>query len=46
MHELAVTESILEIATRYGHEADAARITDVFDVKAAQETIIEPSLED
>ncbi len=29
MHELAITESVLEIALRHGHAAGATRITDL-----------------
>ena len=30
MHELAVTESILQIATRHAREAGASRITNLY----------------
>ena len=30
MHELAVTESILEIAKKYAQQAGASRVTDLY----------------
>ena len=45
MHELAVTESILEIATRYGREADAARVTDLYLVIGELSTIVDESVQ-
>lgn len=45
MHELAVTESILEIATRHGREAGAARITDLYLVIGELSTIVDESVQ-
>jgi Zn finger protein HypA/HybF involved in hydrogenase expression len=30
MHELSVTESVLEIASRHAQQAQAARVTDIY----------------
>ena len=45
MHELAVTESILEIATRYGREAGATRVTDLYLVIGELSTIVDESVQ-
>jgi hydrogenase nickel incorporation protein HypA/HybF len=45
MHELAVTESILEIALRHGGEAGAGRITDLHLVIGELSTIIDESVQ-
>lgn len=45
MHELAVTESILEIALRHGHAARAAAITDLFLVIGELSTIVDESVQ-
>jgi hydrogenase nickel incorporation protein HypA/HybF len=45
MHELAVTESILEIALRHGTGAGAARITDLYLVVGELSTIVDDSVQ-
>ena len=45
MHELAVTESILEIALRHSGEAGAQRITDLHLVIGELSTIIDESVQ-
>ena len=45
MHELSVTESILEIALRHGGEAGAERITDLHLVIGELSTIIDESVQ-
>jgi len=45
MHELAVTESVLEIATRHGREAGAARVTDLYLVIGELSTLIDESVQ-
>lgn len=45
MHELAVTESILEIAIRHGKKANAARITDLFLVIGQLSSIVDDSVQ-
>lgn len=45
MHELAVTESILEIALRHGREAGATRVTDLFLVVGELSTIVDDSVQ-
>lgn len=45
MHELAVTESILEIATRHGREAGAARVTDLYLVIGELSTLVDESVQ-
>lgn len=45
MHELAVTESILEIATRYAVQANAARVTDIYLVIGQLSTIVDDSVQ-
>lgn len=45
MHELAVTESILEIATRYAAQANASRVTDIYLVIGQLSTIVDDSVQ-
>ena len=45
MHELSVTESILEIALRHGDAAGAATITDLFLVIGELATIVDESVQ-
>ena len=45
MHELAVTESILEIALRHGRAARATAITDLFLVVGELSTIVDESVQ-
>lgn len=45
MHELSVTESILEIALRHGREAGASAVTDVFLVIGELSTIVDESVQ-
>lgn len=45
MHELAVTESILEIAVRHAKEAGAERITDVYLVVGELSSIVDESVQ-
>jgi hydrogenase nickel incorporation protein HypA/HybF len=45
MHELAVTESILEIALRHSREAGAARVTELFLVIGELSTIVDDSVQ-
>jgi hydrogenase nickel incorporation protein HypA/HybF len=45
MHELSVTESILEIALRHGREAGAARVTELFLVIGELSTIVDDSVQ-
>jgi hydrogenase nickel incorporation protein HypA/HybF len=45
MHELAVTENILEIATRHARGAGAARITDLYLVIGQFSSIIDDSVQ-
>ena len=45
MHELSITESILEIALRHGDEAGARRITDLRLVIGELSTIIDESVQ-
>ncbi len=45
MHELAVTESILEIATRHAREAGAGRITNLYLVIGQFSSIIDDSVQ-
>lgn len=44
MHELAVTRSILEIATRYASQANASRVTDIYLVIGQLSTIVDDSV--
>lgn len=45
MHELAVTESILEIATRYAAQANAVRVTDIYLVVGQLSSIVDDSVQ-
>ena len=45
MHELSVTESILEIALRHGRQAGATAITDIFLVIGELSTIVDESVQ-
>ena len=45
MHELAVTESILEIATRHAQKAGASRITNLYLVIGQFSSIIDDSVQ-
>jgi hydrogenase nickel incorporation protein HypA/HybF len=45
MHELSVTESILEIALRHGRDAGAATVTDLFLVIGGLSTIVDESVQ-
>lgn len=45
MHELSVTENILEIALRHGKEYNAQKITDIFLVIGDLSSIIDESIE-
>ena len=45
MHELAVTESILEIAVRYGQQAEASRVTDLYLVIGQLSSIVDDSVQ-
>ncbi len=44
MHELTVTESILEISLRHGREANAVRITDLYLVIGQLASIVDDSV--
>mgnify|MGYP005861647671 CR=1 FL=1 len=45
MHELSVTESLLEIALRHGQAAQAGRITDLYWVIGQLSSIIDDSVQ-
>lgn len=45
MHELAVTESILEITLRHAEEAEAVAVTDIHLVIGALSTIVDESVQ-
>ncbi len=45
MHELSVTESILEIVLRHGQEHNAKKITDIYLVIGDLSSIIDDSIE-
>ena len=45
MHELSVTESLLEIALRHGKSANASRITDLFLVIGQMSSIVDDSVQ-
>lgn len=45
MHELSVTESILEIVLRHGQENNAKRVTDIYLVIGDLSSIIDESIE-
>jgi hydrogenase nickel incorporation protein HypA/HybF len=45
MHELAVTESVLEIACRHAEEAQAKKVTDIYLVIGRLSSIIDDSVQ-
>lgn len=45
MHELSVTQSLLEIALRHGREAGAQRVTDLYLVIGAWSSIVDDSVQ-
>jgi hydrogenase nickel incorporation protein HypA/HybF len=45
MHELSITENILEIALRHGEQADAKKITDLYLVIGQLSSIIDDSVQ-
>ena len=45
MHELAVTESILEIAVKYAEQAEASRVTDLYLVIGRLSSIVDDSVQ-
>jgi hydrogenase nickel incorporation protein HypA/HybF len=45
MHELAVTESILEIAIRHAQQASAARVADIYLVIGQLSSIVDDSVQ-
>lgn len=45
MHELAVTESILEIVDRHARQANASRVTDVYLVIGQLSSIVDDSIQ-
>jgi hydrogenase nickel incorporation protein HypA/HybF len=45
MHELAVTENILEIATRHGLQAQAKRVTDIYIDIGKLSSIVDDSIQ-
>lgn len=45
MHELAVTESILNIAARHAHQAEASRVTDIHIVLGQLSSIVDDSVQ-
>lgn len=45
MHELAITESVLEIALRHGHAAGATRITDLHLVIGELSSVVDESVQ-
>lgn len=45
MHELAVTESILEIAVKYAEQAQASRVTDLYLVIGRLSSIVDDSVQ-
>ncbi|MCB9418729.1 MAG: hydrogenase maturation nickel metallochaperone HypA [Ardenticatenaceae bacterium] len=45
MHELPITESILEIAVRHGEQANAARVTDLYLVIGQLSSIVDDSIQ-
>jgi hydrogenase nickel incorporation protein HypA/HybF len=44
MHELAVTESILQIAEKNAHQANASKVTDIFLVIGNLSSIVDDSV--
>lgn len=45
MHELAVTESVLEIACRHAEEAQAKKVTDIYLVIGRLSSIVDDSVQ-
>lgn len=45
MHELAVTQNILDIATRYAKEAQATRVTDLYLVIGQLSSVVDESVQ-
>lgn len=45
MHELAVTESILDIAVKYAQQAEAQRVTDLYLVIGRLSSIVDDSVQ-
>ena len=45
MHELTITESLLEIALRHGEKANAKRITDIYLVIGELSSVIDDSVQ-
>ncbi|GIV66168.1 MAG: putative hydrogenase nickel incorporation protein HypA [Bellilinea sp.] len=45
MHELAVTESVLEIALRHANQVNAERVTDIFLVIGRLSSIVDDSVQ-
>ncbi|MBE3144561.1 MAG: hydrogenase maturation nickel metallochaperone HypA [Planctomycetes bacterium] len=45
MHELAVTESILDIAQKHAIQAQAARVTDIYIVMGELSSIVDDSIQ-
>jgi hydrogenase nickel incorporation protein HypA/HybF len=45
MHELSVTESILDITLRYAKEASATRVTDLYIVAGQLSSIVDDSVQ-
>lgn len=45
MHELAVTESVLEIACKHAKEAQAKKVTDIFMVIGRLSSIVDDSVQ-
>lgn len=45
MHELAVTESILNIAVKHAQQANAVRVTDIYVVIGALSSIVDDSVQ-
>jgi hydrogenase nickel incorporation protein HypA/HybF len=45
MHELAITESILQIATRHAQQAEASRVTDIHIVIGKLSSIVDDSVQ-
>lgn len=45
MHELSVTESILDICRRYGEQAQATRVTDIYIEVGSLSSIVDDSVQ-
>jgi hydrogenase nickel incorporation protein HypA/HybF len=45
MHELSITENILEIAVRHGQQANASQVTDLYLVIGQLSSIVDDSLQ-